>query len=432
MKISVIGSGYVGLVTATCFADLCHQVVCMDNQEDKIEKINKGLTPIYEENLDELIKKNISKGSLNFSLVNGDIIEKSEAVFIAVGTPMDANGNTDLEILKTCIKDIKVHLEKGIEKVLVIKSTVPVGTCDEIKLMFNNDKQTKVDIVSNPEFLREGSAIQDFMCPDRIVIGSDNQKSIKILKNIYNKLADLGYKIIYTNTKSAELAKYAANSFLAMKVSFINEISDLCETTGADIDEVKNIIGSDKRIGEKFLQPGPGYGGSCFPKDLSSLVNLAKSNDNRIEIVEQVIASNDYRKSKLANRITSKLNQGRVSNITILGVSFKAGTDDIRDSPAIQIIKKLIRDDIKLVVHDPMALANFNESYPNIKTISSLLKAIEGADILVVLTEWPEFANISLSRLSELMRGNKIFDFRNIFSKDVMIKNGFDYECLGR
>ena len=432
MKISVIGSGYVGLVTATCFADLGHQVVCMDNQEDKIEKINKGLTPIYEENLDELIKKNISKGSLNFSLVNGDIIEKSEAVFIAVGTPMDANGNTDLEILKTCIKDIKVHLEKGIEKVLVIKSTVPVGTCDEIKLMFNNDKQTKVDIVSNPEFLREGSAIQDFMCPDRIVIGSDNQKSIKILKNIYNKLADLGYKIIYTNTKSAELAKYAANSFLAMKVSFINEISDLCETTGADIDEVKNIIGSDKRIGEKFLQPGPGYGGSCFPKDLSSLVNLAKSNDNRIEIVEQVIASNDYRKSKLANRITSKLNQGRVSNITILGVSFKAGTDDIRDSPAIQIIKKLIRDDIKLVVHDPMALANFNESYPNIKTISSLLKAIEGADILVVLTEWPEFANISLSRLSELMRGNKIFDFRNIFFLYVMVKNGFDYECLGR
>ena len=184
MKISVIGSGYVGLVTATCFADLGHQVVCMDNQEDKIEKINKGLTPIYEENLDELIKKNISKGSLNFSLVNGDIIEKSEAVFIAVGTPMDANGNTDLEILKTCIKDIKVHLEKGTEKVLVIKSTVPVGTCDEIKLMFNNDKQTKVDIVSNPEFLREGSAIQDFMCPDRIVVGSDNQKSIEILKNI--------------------------------------------------------------------------------------------------------------------------------------------------------------------------------------------------------------------------------------------------------
>lgn len=432
MKISVIGSGYVGLVTATCFADMGHQVVCMDNQEDKIVKIKKGMIPIYEENLDELIKNNITKGSLNFSLVNGDIIEESEAIFIAVGTPMDADGNTDLEILKTCIKDIKVHLEKGIEKVLVIKSTVPVGTCDEIKSMLDNDKETKIDVVSNPEFLREGSAIIDFMCPDRIVIGSDNQKSIEVLKNIYNKHIDLGHKIIYTNTKSAELAKYTANSFLAMKVSFINEISDLCETAGADIDEVKNIIGSDQRIGEKFLQPGPGYGGSCFPKDLSSLVNLAKAHGNRMEIVEQVIASNDYRKSKLANRIISKLSPNKISNITILGVSFKAGTDDIRDSPAIPIIQKLIRDDVKLIIHDPMALTNFNKSYPNIKTISDLFKSVEGADILVILTEWPEFANMSLSRLSELMRGNKIFDFRNVYSKDKMVKNGFDYECLGR
>ncbi|MDG2187651.1 MAG: UDP-glucose/GDP-mannose dehydrogenase family protein [Hyphomicrobiales bacterium] len=432
MKISVIGCGYVGLVTAACFSDFGHDVFCMDNQEEKIKKLNEGIIPIYEENLDQLLNKNLKEDKLIFSLVNGDIIEKSEAIFIAVGTPMDINGDTDLTILYDCIQDIKVHLKKGRKKTLIIKSTIPVGTCENIKSMLNDNQDYEIDVVSNPEFLREGSAIKDFMNPDRIVIGTDNQRSIKLLKTIYKKQIDLGHKVIFTNIKSAEIAKYASNSFLAMKVSFINEISDLCETTGADIDEVRNVIGSDKRIGDKFLEPGPGYGGSCFPKDLSSLVNIAKSYGNRIEIIEQVIESNDYRKVKLANRIISKLNLNEISNVTVLGVSFKAGTDDVRDSPAIPIIQQLIRKDINLVVHDPMALTNFSKLYPNINTALDLYDAVRGADILVILTEWSIYRKIDISKLAKLMKGNKIFDFRNIYSREKIIIHGFEYECLGR
>lgn len=434
MNITMIGTGYVGLVSGTCFADLGFSVICVDKLQEKITSLKEGKIPIYEPGLEELVKQNIKEGRLFFSTDLKEAVSKSDVIFIAVGTPTrKEDGSADLQYVYSATKEIAEALTDKYT-IIVTKSTVPVGTGRKIfQLIKEINPRANFDIVSNPEFLREGSALNDFMQPDRIVIGCETERSKEVMENIYKKLSSQGIPVVYTNIETAELIKYASNTFLAMKVTFINEISDLCEKCGANIKKVSEGIGLDKRIGNKFLQAGPGYGGSCFPKDTKALVHISKEYGSPIRLAEMIVDINEKRKRNMAERIIYACG-GNVSGktICILGITFKPNTDDMRNSPSIDIIPILTNKGAHLKVYDPKGKKEGEKIFSNIEWCNNSIEAISSADALVILTEWNEFSSLTPEVFKENMRGNIIIDLRNIFEPSKIERAGFKYYSIGR
>lgn len=435
MNIAMIGSGYVGLVSGTCFSEFGFNVTCVDNDENKIEKLKKGIIPIFEPGLEKMVLDNYQSGRLNFTTNIADAVKKADAVFIAVGTPTRrGDGHADLSYVYAAAKDIAKNLDGY--TVIVNKSTVPVGTGDEVeKIIKEVNPKADFDVVSNPEFLREGAAIEDFMRPNRVVIGTDSEKAREVMRKIYRVLYLIETPIVFTSRRTSELIKYAANAFLAMKISFINEISDLCEKVGANVHDVAKGIGLDNRIGSKFLHPGPGYGGSCFPKDTLALVKTAQNYDSPVRLIETTIDINEKRKIAMAEKII-ELSGGSVKgkNIAILGLAFKPNTDDMRDASSLVIIPKLIENGAKINAYDPQSMIEAKKllNNPQINWFDNASAAFENADTLVILTEWNEFRSIDLKAVKQKMKGNAIADLRNIFDPKEIEEYGFKYYSLGR
>ena len=437
MKISIIGTGYVGLVSGTCFAEFGMNVTCVDKDIKKINNLKKGIIPIYEPGLESLVKKNIDEKRLAFNTNLSEGIKGSEAIFIAVGTPSRrGDGHADLTYVYKVAEEISKYLDHY--AVIVNKSTVPVGTGKRVHdIIRKNNRNIEFDVASNPEFLREGSAINDFMRPDRVVIGCDSSKAKKILSELYRPLYLLETPIIFTKRETAELIKYAANSFLATKITFINEISDLCEKVGANVNDVSTGIGLDGRIGKKFLHPGPGYGGSCFPKDTLALVKTAQDYKSKLGLVEHVVKSNNKRKINIYKKVKKAcLNKLKGKKITILGLTFKPNTDDMRDSPSLDLIPSLIKEGAKLKLFDPEGMSEAKELFKkNNKEISwcnDSYSAMKGSDALVILTEWNQFRALDLVKVKSYLKEPTIIDFRNIYEPKEMQKHGFNYFSLGR
>lgn len=436
MNITIIGTGYVGLVSGTCFAEFGVNVTCVDKDEEKIRNLRKGIIPIYEPGLDELVKKNINQGRLKFEIDLSKSVNRSDAIFIAVGTPSrKKDGHADLSYVYAVAEEIAKNLKNF--SVIVNKSTVPVGTGENVsKIIKKINPNLKFDVASNPEFLREGSAINDFMRPDRVVIGCKSEKAKNILKELYRPLYLLETPIIFTNRETAELIKYAANSFLATKITFINEISNLCEKVGANVNDVSIGIGLDGRIGKKFLHPGPGYGGSCFPKDTLALVKTAQDHKSPLGLIENVVESNDKRKRSMHKRILNSIGKRKKKVICILGLTFKPNTDDMRDSPSLEIIPALIKNKCDLKVFDPEGMKEakecFKEYSEKILWCRDSYEASKGSDALVILTEWNEFRALDLKRLKKLLNRPLIIDLRNIYNPLELKSLGFEYFSLGR
>ncbi len=439
MKITVIGTGYVGLVSGACFAKLGHDVICVDKDKDKITNLKKGIIPIYEPGLKDLVFTTVAKNKLSFTADLKLALAKTEIVIIAVGTPTDdKTGDADLSYVFAAVKEIAILLKKKI--VFLVKSTVPVGTNAKIKKIVTELRpDLKCSFVSNPEFLREGSAIKDFMEPDRVLIGVESNKDKKTMLDLYKKLAQKKYPILFTDIASAELTKYAANAFLAMKTSFVNEIANICDAVKANIEDVVLGIGMDQRIGLKHMKPGPGYGGSCFPKDNLALVGIAKRVGARSSIVETVIKSNELHKLKMAEKINKVFKQElKNKKIAILGLTFKANTDDMRYAASLTIIPKLLEYGAILNLYDPEGMKEAQKylSLPDNKKqmsfTNSLEVAIKDVDAVVILTEWAEFTKITPLKLKKNMAGKIIFDFRNILESKLFKKAGFEYFGIGR
>ena len=434
MNITMVGCGYVGLVSGTCFSEFGANVTCFDIDADKISRLSNGDIPIYEPGLDNLVEKNIKQGRLKFTNKIEDCIPNSDIIFIAVGTPeRRGDGHADLSYVHKAIEKIAPNLSGY--TVIVDKSTVPVGTARDVKkLIKKKNPDADFDIASNPEFLREGAAISDFMRPDRVVIGVETDRAKSFLKELYRPINLIEAPILFTNLESAELIKYASNAFLATKVTFINEIAILCEKVGADIHAVSKGMGLDGRIGRKFLHPGPGYGGSCFPKDTKALVRTARENDAQCYIVETVIRSNDQQKIRMIEKIRIACD-GDVSgkNLTILGLTFKPETDDIRKSPALTILPKLILMGAKLTVFDPKGMSEAKKIFSkNVTFKEDGYEAIKGSDAVIILTEWNIFRGMDLKRIKKLMKGSKFIDLKNIYEPSEMQAAGFEYTCIGR
>jgi UDPglucose 6-dehydrogenase len=433
MKITVIGSGYVGLVAGACFAEIGHDVVCVDNDPRKIDALERGQVPIYEPGLDALVTKNHETGRLNFTADLAGALNGSDAAFIAVGTPpRPTDGHADMKYVYAVAREIA---EKATgELVVVNKSTVPVGTGDEVEqILLDAHRPFKLAVVSNPEFLREGVAIADFMRPDRVVIGSEDDWARKVVSAIYEVDGLAGANIVYTSRRSAELIKYAANAFLAMKITFINEIADLCEAVGGDIRHVANGIGLDSRIGSKFLNAGPGYGGSCFPKDTLALSKTARDHRVQLRTVETVIQVNDNRKRAMALRILDACGGSvRGKTIAVLGLAFKADTDDMRDSPAIPVIQALQDFGATVRAYDPEAMENAAKIFHDVIFCEDSISASIGADAVVVMTEWPQFKTLDLLQLKSRLATPLLIDLRNIVPESSALDAGFDYWCIGR
>ena len=433
MKISIIGTGYVGLVSGACFADLGNDVLCVDKNKNKINMLNKKQVPIYEPGLKELINKNFIAGRLKFTTDLSNAVKKSDVVFIAVGTPSRrGDGHADLSFVFSATKEIAQAIDGY--TVIVTKSTVPVGTGEKVKEIIKQiNLKANFDVVSNPEFLREGSAIEDFMRPDRVVVGHETEKAKEIMSALYRPLFLLETPIVFTSLESAELIKYASNAFLAVKISYINQMADLCESVGANIDDVAKGMGLDKRIGNKFLHTGPGYGGSCFPKDTIALVKTAKDNNTPVSLVEETVRYNSLRKNEMVNKIQQVSGSIENKNIAILGLSFKPETDDMRESPAIDIINGLLKLNAEIYVYDPAAMPEAKQVFSNkIHFSSNAKECIENRDILVILTEWNEFRALDPKLILKLMRGNTIIDLRNIFDPNEMLDENINYVSLGR
>lgn len=419
MKITVIGSGYVGLVSGVCFAKLGHEVICVDKDEKKISQLKSGVVPIFEPGLSELL----AEVKISFTTNLKDGLDGSAVVFIAVGTPQDEDGSADLSYVLAAAKEV-AELSKSY-KLIVTKSTVPAGTGAKIKALIKRvNPLLDFAVASNPEFLREGVAINDFMNPDRIVVGVEDEKAQKIFAEIYEKFAP--EKLVATDIITAELIKYAANSFLATKISFINEMADLCEAVGGNIKQLAHAVGLDSRIGEKFLNPGPGFGGSCFPKDILAILNVAKENSVELSLIDSVIASNQKRKIRMVEKILAV----PAKKIALLGLAFKGNTDDIRYSPAITIAKELAKKDVKIFAHDFAAIENAKRELAEFKNISffeDLYEATSEADVIVIVTEWEEYRALDFSKI----RTKKIIDLRNLFDAKEMREKGFEYHCVG-
>ena len=430
MKISVIGCGYVGLVSGVCLADSGHTVTCIDNDNKKIQLLKDNQVPIYEPGLDELLLKNIKGNNLHFELNINENIKDSEIVIITVGTPTDENGEADLTFVRQCANEIAEFISPN--TLVIVKSTVPVGTCDEIEdIIYEKCAHSEFSVISNPEFLREGNAIYDFMNPDRIVIGIKDQNHKKRIIDLYTNISNED-KILFTSRRSSELIKYASNSMLAMRIIFINEIADLCEKIGADVTDIAKGIGLDKRIGPHFLEPGPGFGGSCFPKDARALIESGKKFDAPQTLLESVILGNENRKKNISKKILDKLDGQNENQIGILGVTFKAETDDMREAPSLIIIPDLQDKGMNVSVYDPEGEEEASKLIENVNWKQTAYEAAEDVDCLVILTDWKEFKDLDLIKLKDKMKRPLIYDFRNIFDPDKMAELGFEYFSLGR
>ncbi len=429
----MIGAGYVGLVSAACFSEFGWTVTCVDKDASKIEQLRKGSVPIYEPRLDELLQRNLRMGRIDFATELAHSIGDADLVFLAVGTPMRrGDGHADLSFVFQAVEELAPHLNGF--TVIATKSTVPVGTSREIERRL---KALRPDadfaLCSNPEFLREGSAIYDFMHPDRVLVGCDDERARALMERLYKPLTLRNAPVIFVSRESAELAKYAANAFLAMKISFINEIADLCEAAGADVQEVATAIGADGRIGGKFLHPGPGYGGSCFPKDVAALIRSAREARSPLSLIEQVQTVNSERKIAMAGRI-ERAAGGKLAgkSIVVLGVAFKPDTDDVRDAPSLVVIPMLQERGATVRVYDPHARENAEALLPGVVWCKGALEAAEQADIAVVLTEWNEFRALDLDALKASMRGNVLVDLRNVYLPAQARAAGFTYTSIGR
>jgi UDPglucose 6-dehydrogenase len=433
MRIAMIGTGYVGLVTGACFSEFGVEVVCVDKDENKIDRLNNGEIPIYEPGLDALVAANVKAGRLSFTTNLSDAVKEADAVFIAVGTPSRrGDGHADLSYVYSAAAEIARNLNGY--TVIVTKSTVPVGTGNEVgKIICNARPDAEFDVASNPEFLREGSAIEDFMRPDRVVIGTDSEAAQEVMRKLYRPLFLIETPILFTSRQTAELIKYAANTFLATKITFINEVADLCEKVGADVQDVAKGIGLDGRIGSKFLHAGPGYGGSCFPKDTLALVRTAQTVESPLRIVEAVVDINNKRKKQMANRIVEACG-GSVDGKTIgiLGLAFKPNTDDMRDAPSLDIITALQKAGAVIRAYDPESMDEAKMMMKDVVWCGSAYEAMDGVDALSIVTEWNEFRALNLDRVKSLLKTPILVDLRNIYDAAEMNAAGFKYSCIGR
>ncbi|MFN3869483.1 MAG: UDP-glucose dehydrogenase family protein [Hyphomicrobiaceae bacterium] len=433
MKICMIGAGYVGLVSAACFSEFGWSVTCVDKDQARLATLEAGRSPIYEPGLDDLMTRNMRAGRLKFSRDLAAAVGEADVVFLAVGTPMRrGDGFADLSYVYAAVEEVAPHLQGF--TVITTKSTVPVGTSREIERRLQAMRpEADYAVCSNPEFLREGSAIQDFTHPDRVLVGTDSDRAREVMERLYKPLSLRSAPVMFVSRESAELAKYAANAFLAMKISFINEIADLCEEVGADVQHVAAAIGKDRRIGDKFLHPGPGYGGSCFPKDVSALIRTGREMRAPLSLIEQVQRVNDERKIAMTSRIERAAGGSvRGKTIAVLGVTFKPNTDDMRDAPSLVIVPMLIERGATVRVRDPEGRHQAEPLLPGVAWCDDAMAAADGADILVVLTEWNEFRAIDLEALRQKMRGDVLVDLRNIYSGKAARAAGFRYTGVGR
>ena len=433
MRIAMVGTGYVGLVSGACFADFGHEVVCVDKDKKKIAALLAGEVPIFEPSLDELVARNASERRLSFTTELAPAVRDAEVVFVAVGTPARrGDGHSDLTFVYEAAREI-AEAASG-DAVLVTKSTVPVGTGDEIERIVRSTRpDTRIAVVSNPEFLREGAAIADFKRPDRIVIGAEDEHARAVMKEVYRPLYLNAPPLLFTGRRTAELIKYAANAFLATKITFINEIADLCEAVGADVQEVARGIGLDNRIGAKFLHAGPGFGGSCFPKDTVALIRTAQEADAPINIVETVISVNEARKRALAGRVVEACGgsvEGKI--VAVLGLTFKPNTDDMREAPSLVLIPALQQAGAVVRAHDPQGMEQAKPLLPGVRFCDSPYEAAEGADVLVIVTEWDAYRALDLDRIHQTMKSAVVVDLRNIYRPEEMAARGFRYTSVGR
>ena len=434
MNVVMIGSGYVGLVSGACFAEFGADVTCVDVDATKIEQLNNGGIPIYEPGLDDLVARNRAAGRLSFTTDLASAVADADLVFIAVGTPTRrGDGHADLKYVYTAAKDIAPHLRDY--TVIVDKSTVPVGTARQVhRIIKETNPAADFDVASNPEFLREGAAIGDFMRPDRVVLGVESERAEQRLRQLYAPINLIEAPILVTNLESAELTKYAANAFLATKISFINEISQLCEKVGADVHAVAKGMGLDGRIGKKFLHAGPGYGGSCFPKDTLALIRIAQEHGAHSRIVEAVVEVNAAQKARMVSKIREALGGSEAGkHIAVLGLTFKPETDDMRDSPSLAIIPALADKGAKITAHDPQGIEEAKQQLPEtIEYVDDMYEAVKDADAVVLMTEWNQYRGLDLARVHKLMNGDVFVDLRNVYEADRMKSQGFKYTCIGR
>lgn len=433
MYIAFIGTGYVGLVSGTCFAEFGVDVTCVDIDEEKINKLEEGILPIYEPGLEKLVGKNVQAGRLHFTTNLKEAVEKSQVIFLAVGTPPKEDGSADLQYVEEAAKQVAEYMN-GDYKVIVTKSTVPVGTGEHLRRLIKEHQKTPTNfgMVSNPEFLREGAAINDFMRPDRVVIGSKDDEAIEVMKELYRPLYLIETPIVITSLEAAELTKYAANAFLATKISFINEIANLCDKIGCDVHDVAKGMGMDRRIGNKFLHPGPGFGGSCFPKDTSAMATVAKQFGSETLIVDAVIEVNKRQRKAMVPKIEKLVGDLKGKTIGVLGLSFKPETDDMREAPSIDIINELVEKGATIKAYDPVATEEAKKFLPDISYVNDEYAAVEGADALVFMTEWNQFRALDMKRIRKLMKSPKIADLRNIYEPEDIRDLGFDYVGVGR
>ncbi|MBC8053964.1 MAG: UDP-glucose/GDP-mannose dehydrogenase family protein [Sphingobacteriaceae bacterium] len=432
MKIAVVGTGYVGLVTGTCLAETGNTVICVDINQEKVDKMKGGQIPIYEPGLEILFHRTIEQGRLTFTTVLAEAIEDAKIIFLALPTPPGADGAADLSFVLGAAKDI-AKLVKDY-KVVVTKSTVPVGTADKVKKVFAENTSIEVDVVSNPEFLREGVAVDDFMKPDRVVVGTSSDKARKLMEELYNPYVRSGNPIIFMDERSSELTKYAANSFLATKITFMNEVANLCELVGADVDMVRKGIGSDARIGKRFLFPGVGYGGSCFPKDVQALAKSAAEVNYDFSILNSVMTVNEKQKVVIVEKMR-KYYKGDLKGkkFALWGLAFKPETDDIREAPALYIIDELLKEGASIIAYDPEATANVRQlKGDSIAYAKDPYEALEGADALIIVTEWPLFRTPDFDRIEKNLKAKVIFDGRNLYDIQKMIDCGYYYNSIGR
>lgn len=447
MHIGIIGTGYVGLVTGACFAEFGVFVTCVDKDEKKIKSLRKGIVPFYEPGLDDLVQRNIKQGRLKFTTKIGEAVDDSLVILIAVGTPPRGDGSVELKYIDEVAEELAKHINGY--KVIVTKSTVPVGTGKRIAKIISRNLiraqedslgrkgNNNFDIVSNPEFLREGAAIEDFMRPNRVVIGARSQQAIAILKDLYKPLYLIETPFVITTVETAELIKYASNSFLATKISFINEIANLCEKIGADVNVVAKGMGLDQRIGAKFLHAGPGFGGSCFPKDTMGLQKLGEEHDIELSVIRAAISANEKQRALMFDKVKQAMGGVKGKVISILGLSFKPNTDDLRDAPSLYLIERLLKEKAMLRAYDPVAMENAKALLPTqtrrgIYFCKDPYDAAKGADALVIITEWNEFRNLDLEKIKRLLRMPFFFDLRNVYEPEKMKKIGFKYFSVGR
>jgi UDPglucose 6-dehydrogenase len=432
-KICMVGTGYVGLVSGACLADFGNEVICVDIDSERIEKIQNGVMPIYEPGLKELVARNYEAGRLHFTTDLVDSVKKSEVIFCAVGTPMGDDGSADLSAVWAVSKDVALAMDSY--KVFVQKSTVPVGTSEEVGRIIKENLKDDIpfDRISNPEFLREGSAIEDFMRPNRVVIGAETDRSREIMREIYRPLYLLETPIVFTSIRTAELIKYASNAFLAVKISFINEIADLCEKTGANVSEVAKGLGLDKRIGPKFLHAGVGYGGSCLPKDISAILRTAGDAEVDLRVIGAANEVNKSRVDRLLEKLESELPDMSGRKIAVLGLSFKPNTDDLRHAPSLRLIDILLEKGVTVAVYDPIAMDNARVKYGDrIEFCGDVYSAMDGAAALLLMTEWNEFRQLDFDRMKDLLDEPVVIDCRNIYKPSIMNGMGFRYHSFGR